>query len=215
MHDPRRSALGCGLDQMIDVYRAKVRSAGNDVTGIARHDHDLAAPDLDWLPVSHRQQAAARRHVVVGDDLPGRGRERSTVLRGDLSQHAPRGAELRIEEDPSRKAHRPQHVQQSIQRAVPPAQGGGSVKSSGASRITRRAAAGYVAVSHRPRSADCRHAGDSLSLTGMESRVMTAYAQGNPLSGATPELANLFDQAVAAFNIYRGDPVGLLDQAIA
>ena len=62
---------------------------------------------------------------------------------------------------------------------------------------------------------DRRHGGDGLSLTGMESKVMTADAQGNPLSGATPELAELFDQAVAAFNIYRGDPVGLLDQAIA
>src|SRR5690606_27809585 len=62
---------------------------------------------------------------------------------------------------------------------------------------------------------DRRHGGDGLSLTGMASKVMTADAQGNPLSGATPELANLFDQAVAAFNLYRGDPVGLLDQAIA
>lgn len=40
-------------------------------------------------------------------------------------------------------------------------------------------------------------------------------AQGNALSGATGEVAGLFDQAVSAFNIYRGDPVGLADQAIA
>ena len=43
---------------------------------------------------------------------------------------------------------------------------------------------------------------------------MTADAQGNALTGATAEVASLFDQAVEAFNIYRGDPVGLLDQAI-
>ncbi|MFZ2099289.1 MAG: tetratricopeptide repeat protein [Oricola sp.] len=40
-------------------------------------------------------------------------------------------------------------------------------------------------------------------------------AQGNALSGATGEAAGLFDQAVEAFNIYRGDPVGLADRAIA
>lgn len=40
-------------------------------------------------------------------------------------------------------------------------------------------------------------------------------AQGNALSGATGEAARLFDEAVSAFNIYRGDPVGLADQAIA
>lgn len=38
--------------------------------------------------------------------------------------------------------------------------------------------------------------------------------QGNVLSGATSEASGLFDRAVEAFNIYRGDPVGLLDQAI-
>lgn len=38
--------------------------------------------------------------------------------------------------------------------------------------------------------------------------------QGNALPGATQEAADLFDQAVEAFNIYRGDPVGLLDRAI-
>jgi hypothetical protein len=43
---------------------------------------------------------------------------------------------------------------------------------------------------------------------------MTTDAQGNMLSGATPEAATLFDHAVDAFNLYRGDPVGLLDSAI-
>ncbi|MBX9462657.1 MAG: tetratricopeptide repeat protein [Aquamicrobium sp.] len=45
--------------------------------------------------------------------------------------------------------------------------------------------------------------------------MMHTDAQGNALSGATEEAANLFDAAVKAFNIYRGDPVGLADQAIA
>lgn len=39
-------------------------------------------------------------------------------------------------------------------------------------------------------------------------------AQGNTLPGATTESVALFDQAVAAFNIYRGDPAALADQAI-
>ena len=43
---------------------------------------------------------------------------------------------------------------------------------------------------------------------------MRIDAQGNTLSGATAEAAEIYDEAVEAFNIYRGDPVGLLDQAI-
>jgi tetratricopeptide (TPR) repeat protein len=43
---------------------------------------------------------------------------------------------------------------------------------------------------------------------------MITDAQGNLLSGTTSEAVALFDQAVEAFNIYRGDPVGLLDSAI-
>ncbi len=39
-------------------------------------------------------------------------------------------------------------------------------------------------------------------------------AQGNTLSGATAEAAKFFDAAVEAFNIYRGDPVGLADRAV-
>ncbi len=38
---------------------------------------------------------------------------------------------------------------------------------------------------------------------------------GNILTGATAEAAALLDQAVTAFNLYRGDPLGPLDQAIA
>lgn len=43
---------------------------------------------------------------------------------------------------------------------------------------------------------------------------MLTDQQGNSLSGATPEVAQLFDRAVESFNIYRGDPLRLLDQAI-
>ena len=43
---------------------------------------------------------------------------------------------------------------------------------------------------------------------------MITDQQGNVLSGATVEASVLFNQAVDAFNIYRGDPVRLLDQAI-
>lgn len=38
--------------------------------------------------------------------------------------------------------------------------------------------------------------------------------QGNSLAGATVESAGYYDQAVASFNIYSGDPIGLIDRAI-
>jgi len=38
--------------------------------------------------------------------------------------------------------------------------------------------------------------------------------QGNILTGATVEALALYDQAITAFNIFRGDPISLLDQAI-
>ncbi|RTR01089.1 tetratricopeptide repeat protein [Halomonas nitroreducens] len=44
---------------------------------------------------------------------------------------------------------------------------------------------------------------------------MSADRQGNPLSGATPAAVAAFDEAVTAFNLYRGDPVARVDQAIA
>jgi tetratricopeptide (TPR) repeat protein len=42
---------------------------------------------------------------------------------------------------------------------------------------------------------------------------MLSDQHGNTLSGATLEAVELFDRAVDAFNLYRGDPVSLLDQA--
>lgn len=44
---------------------------------------------------------------------------------------------------------------------------------------------------------------------------MHSDRQGNPVSGASADAAQLFDQAVEAFNVYRGDPIALADQAIA
>lgn len=38
--------------------------------------------------------------------------------------------------------------------------------------------------------------------------------QGNSLPGATPEAAELFDQATEVFNLYRGDPLAPLNKAI-
>lgn len=43
---------------------------------------------------------------------------------------------------------------------------------------------------------------------------MLADQQGNPVSGATPDAIELFDRSMRAFNIYQGDPVAPLDQAI-
>jgi hypothetical protein len=43
---------------------------------------------------------------------------------------------------------------------------------------------------------------------------MLTDQHGNTLSGATPEAVELFDRAVDAFNLYRGDPVSLLDRAV-
>jgi len=44
---------------------------------------------------------------------------------------------------------------------------------------------------------------------------MITDAQGQALSGATREAAHHFDQAVTAFNLYRGDPIAALDTALA
>ncbi len=44
---------------------------------------------------------------------------------------------------------------------------------------------------------------------------MITDAQGQALSGATREAAQHFDQAVTAFNLYRGDPIAALDTALA
>ena len=43
---------------------------------------------------------------------------------------------------------------------------------------------------------------------------MSSDRQGNRLTGATASAASDYDQALAEFNIYRGDPVGLLEQAV-
>ncbi len=43
---------------------------------------------------------------------------------------------------------------------------------------------------------------------------MITDRQGNALSGATAEAVTYFDQAVEAFNIYRGDPLALIDSAL-
>ncbi len=39
--------------------------------------------------------------------------------------------------------------------------------------------------------------------------------QGNALTGATTEALPLYEEAISGFNEFRGDPVGLLDQAMA
>jgi tetratricopeptide (TPR) repeat protein len=46
-------------------------------------------------------------------------------------------------------------------------------------------------------------------------QTMATDQQGNPLSGASPAAAALFDAAVHSFNIYRGDPLARLDEAVA
>src|SRR5262245_9147081 len=44
---------------------------------------------------------------------------------------------------------------------------------------------------------------------------MTRDQQDNALSGADPEAGRLFDQAVEAFSLYRGDPAAFATRAIA
>lgn len=44
---------------------------------------------------------------------------------------------------------------------------------------------------------------------------MICDTRGLALAGATREAAQRFDEAVAAFNLYRGDPLGALDAALA
>ena len=44
--------------------------------------------------------------------------------------------------------------------------------------------------------------------------MITKDRQGNAVTGANCEAAELYDNAVAAFQIYSGDPVALADAAI-
>lgn len=44
---------------------------------------------------------------------------------------------------------------------------------------------------------------------------MFSDRQGNALSGATADAVTIYDEAVEAFNLYRGDPVAITDNAIA
>lgn len=44
---------------------------------------------------------------------------------------------------------------------------------------------------------------------------MLADRQSNTVSGATPEAVAHYDEALRAFNIYRGDPIGEVDAAVA
>ena len=44
---------------------------------------------------------------------------------------------------------------------------------------------------------------------------MLTDRQNNALSGATPDAVTIYDNAVEAFNIYRGDPIALADSAIS
>lgn len=43
---------------------------------------------------------------------------------------------------------------------------------------------------------------------------MLTDRQGNTVKGATVDAVSCFDQAIEAFNLYRGDPLALLDQAV-
>src|SRR5262245_2265888 len=43
---------------------------------------------------------------------------------------------------------------------------------------------------------------------------MSTDSQGHPLTGATTEAAARYELAVEAFNVYRGDPIALLSNAI-
>src|SRR5262245_41941711 len=44
---------------------------------------------------------------------------------------------------------------------------------------------------------------------------MSSDRQGNRLTGATTSAASDYDQALAEFNLYRGDPVATVDRALA
>ena len=44
--------------------------------------------------------------------------------------------------------------------------------------------------------------------------AMVTDRQGNRLNGASATAGELFDAALDAFNVYRGDPIAMLDQAL-
>jgi hypothetical protein len=55
--------------------------------------------------------------------------------------------------------------------------------------------------------------GENSELSTRARLIMTTDLQGHALSGATAEAAAYYDQAVEAFNIYRGDPIASLTRA--
>jgi hypothetical protein len=55
---------------------------------------------------------------------------------------------------------------------------------------------------------------DMSTDSELKREKMITDRQGNTLTGANAKSADLFDQSIAEFNIYRGDPVALLDAAI-
>jgi hypothetical protein len=80
---------------------------------VARQEDDLAGFDADRRLAFGLQQQPAGDHVVVGDQLGGRG-QRMAILGRDLGQDAPGRGELGLEEDAAREPHRPQHVGQRV-----------------------------------------------------------------------------------------------------
>jgi hypothetical protein len=59
-----------------------------------------------------------------------------------------------------------------------------------------------------------RLTGQARTVNSTRARlIMTTDLQGHALSGATAEAAAYYDQAVEAFNIYRGDPIASLTHA--
>src|SRR5690606_31258760 len=55
---------------------------------------------------------------------------------------------------------------------------------------------------------------EASQIVQRKEHSMITDQQGNSLSGATPEAARLFDEALTGFNSFSGDPAALLGRAI-
>ena len=99
---------------MTRACRRDTGRAGQRVDIIPWQQHDLAGPHLDGRFALGAEQEFSLDHEVVGDQELRLLQEGTAILGKDPGVHAPRRGEVRVEEDASRQADRPQHFRKRV-----------------------------------------------------------------------------------------------------
>jgi hypothetical protein len=102
---------------------------------VVGQQHQVAAAQADRRLAGQLQLQLALGHVVVGDEMAGRGGKRMAVLRPDPGDDAPGRAELRIEKEAATQVQALHYVGNGIHGRL--RRVGGSGKSPGAPRIVQ------------------------------------------------------------------------------